>query len=234
MGKTKALLRDAQTLVEKNQNDGTNKVILRQLKNQLEDAEFARAAAMKARQNAEMELSDTQNQYDELSRSKQDLEDKYLRLSREKAELSSQLQENEEELQEVMRKYKASVAAVSTDQITIQDQQNTIQELEDERNKLRDSVAELSSKLGNLEGENVSTAQHKRLELKIRELESKLELEGTSKSRMETQISRLKEVIEKVSKEKEDCRLREQASADQQKKYSRQLRDLKEDYATIQ
>ena len=36
--KTKALLRDAQTLVEKNQNDGTNKVILRQLKNQLEDA----------------------------------------------------------------------------------------------------------------------------------------------------------------------------------------------------
>ena len=33
--KTKALLRDAQTLVEKNQNDGTNKVILRQLKNQV-------------------------------------------------------------------------------------------------------------------------------------------------------------------------------------------------------
>ena len=33
--KTKALLRDAQLLVEKNQNDGTNKVILRQLKNQV-------------------------------------------------------------------------------------------------------------------------------------------------------------------------------------------------------
>jgi len=232
--KTKALLRDAQTLVEKNQNDGTNKVILRQLKNQLEDAEFARTAAMKARQNAELELADTQTQLDDLSRSKQELEDRHLRVNREKTELSSQLQENEEELQEVMRKYKASVAAVSTDQITIQDQQNTIQELEDERNKLRDSVAELSSKLGNLEGENVSTAQHKRLELKIRELESKLELEITSKNRMETQISRLKEVIEKVHKEKEDCRLREQASLDQQKKFSRQLRDLKEDYATIQ
>ena len=35
--KTKALLRDAQTLVEKNQNEGTNKVILRQLKNQVID-----------------------------------------------------------------------------------------------------------------------------------------------------------------------------------------------------
>ena len=45
-----------------------------------------------------------------------------------------------------------------------------------------------------MEGENVSTAQHKRLELKIRELESKLELEKTTKQRQETQISRQKEV----------------------------------------
>jgi len=232
--KTKALLRDAQTLVEKTQNEGTNKVILRQLKNQLEDAEFARTAAMKARQNAELELADTQTQLEDVSRSKQDLEDRHLRLSREKAELASQLQENEEELQEVMRKYKASVAAVSTDQITIQDQQNTIQELENERNKLRDQVAELSSKLGNLEGENVSTSQHKRLELKIRELESKLELEITSKNRMETQIQRLKDTIEKVTKEKDDLRIREQNSVDSLKKSARQLRDLKEDYATIQ
>eukprot|EP00088_Acartia_fossae_P001819 TRINITY_DN10714_c0_g1_i11.p1 TRINITY_DN10714_c0_g1~~TRINITY_DN10714_c0_g1_i11.p1 ORF type:complete len:874 (-),score=289.41 TRINITY_DN10714_c0_g1_i11:179-2485(-) len=232
--KTKALLRDAQTLVEKNQNDGTNKVILRQLKNQLEDAEFARTAAMKARQNAEMELTDTQTQYDELSRSKQDLEDKYLRLSREKAEVSSQLTENEEELQEVMRKYKASVAAVSTDQITIQDQQTTIQELEDERNKLRDQVAELSSKLGNIEGDNVSTATHKRLELKVREFESKLELEITSKTRLETQIARLKEQIEKLSRDNDDLRLKEQSSAESQRKLSRQLRDVKEEFATLQ
>ena len=47
-------------------------------------------------------------------------------MSREKAELSSQVMENEEDLQDVMRKYKASVAAVSTDQITIQDQASTI------------------------------------------------------------------------------------------------------------
>jgi myosin-18 len=189
---------------------------------------------MKARQNAEMELTDTQTQYEELSRNKQDLEDKYLRMSREKADLSSQLQENEEEMQDVMRKYKASVAAVSTDQITIQDQQTSIQELEDERNKLRDSVAELSSKLGNLEGENVSTAQHKRLELKVRELESKLDLEATSKTRLETQIARLKEQIEKLVRDNDDLRLKEQNSADAQRKISRQLRDVKEEFSSLQ
>ena len=52
----------------------------------------------------------------------------------------------------------------------------------------------LSPRLDHMEGENVSTAQHKRLELKIRELESKLELEKTTKQRQETQISRQKEV----------------------------------------
>lgn len=45
-----------------------------------------------------------------------------------------------------------------------------------------------------MEGENVSTQAHKRLELKIRELESKLELEKTTKQRMETQLQRQKEV----------------------------------------
>ena len=92
----------------------------------------------------------------------------------------------ERPFQDVMRKYKASVAAVSTDQITIQDQAATIQELENERNKLREQYAEISQRLDHMEGENVSTAQHKRLELKIRELESKLELEKTTKSRMES------------------------------------------------
>merc|ERR1712130_980334 len=128
--RTKALLRDAQLMIEKAQNEGTNKVLVRQLKNQLEDAEFARTAAMNGRQNAELELADVQIQLEDVSRSKSDLEEKHLRMAREKADIASQLQENEEELHDIMRKYKASVAAVSTDQITIQDQAGTIQELE--------------------------------------------------------------------------------------------------------
>ena len=114
-------------MIEKAQNEGTNKVLVRQLKNQLEDAEFARTAAMKARQNAELELADTVVQLEDVSRAKSDLEERHLRQGREKADTASQLQESEEELQDVMRKYKASVAAVSTDQITIQDQAGSIQ-----------------------------------------------------------------------------------------------------------
>ena len=147
-----------------------------------------------------------------------------MRLTREKADLTSSLAENEEELQEVMRRYKACVGAVSTDQITIQDQSLTIQTLECERNKLREQYAELCQRLDHMEGENVSTVQHKRLELKIRELESKLELERTTKTRMDTQIMRQKELIEKMNREMDDLRLREGTSQEDVKKVSRQLR----------
>ena len=87
--RTKALLKDAQMYMEKNQSDGTNKVIVRQLKNQvflctqrwiscywshwswlqLEDAEFARSAAIKGKQNSELELADVQIQLDDVMRS---------------------------------------------------------------------------------------------------------------------------------------------------------------------
>ena len=55
-------------------------------------------------------------------------------------------------------------------------------------------IISLDLRLDHMEGENVSTAQHKRLELKIRELESKLELEKTTKQRQDTQVARQKEV----------------------------------------
>ena len=48
-------------------------------------------------------------------------------MGRERAELALQLRENEEEMTELIKKYKASVAAGSTDQITIQDQAVNIQ-----------------------------------------------------------------------------------------------------------
>lgn len=228
------MLRDAQLMIEKAQNEGTNKVLVRQLKNQLEDAEFARTAAMKARQNAELELADTVVQLEDVSRAKSELEEKHLRQGRERADLASQLQETEEELQDVMRKYKASVAAVSTDQITIQDQAASIQELEEERCKLREQLAEMSQRVESLDQDNVSSLAARRLEMKIREMESKLELEMTTRARLDTQIARLKETIEKLVREAEDARMREQSSQDAQKKLARQLRELREDYTTLQ
>merc|ERR1719270_3019221 len=231
--RTKALLKDAQLMVEKSRNESSNKVVLRQLKNQLEDAEFAKTAAFKAKQNLELELGDTQQQLEDIMRSKSDLEDKLMRVSREKTDMSSQIEDNEEELHEVMKKYKASVAQLSVDQITIQEQSNRVVDLEEEKTQLKSQVAELTNKITSLEGENLANPTQSRLELKVKELESKLELEQTTRGRMETQINRLKEAIEKLNHDCEGLRIKEAAAQDQARKLQRQLRDLKEDYASI-
>jgi len=232
--RSKALLKDAQLMLEKQNHDGMNKIILRQLKTQLEDAEFARTAALKARGNIELELVETNSMLEDTTRAKTDLEERLVKVSRERADLSQQVRENDEEMMELMKKYKASVSACSIDQITIQDQALSIQQLETERNRAQELLAEMEVKLDHFKGEQVSVAQHRRLELKLREMESKLELEQTSKGRLETQIGRLKEVIEGLNKDNENLRVREKATNDELKKMSKVMRDTKEELATKQ
>ena len=77
-------------------------------------------------------------------------------------------------------------------------------------------------------------AQHRRLELKIREMESKLELEQTSKGRLENQITRLKEVIESLNKDNETLRSKEKCSNDEVRKMSRTVRETKETLSSLQ
>ena len=69
---------------------------------------------MKARKGFEMEVTELQQQMDDISKSKQEVEDRYMALSREKNDIQSQLDDHEEEYAELMKKYKAAVAQVSS------------------------------------------------------------------------------------------------------------------------
>jgi len=232
--RSKALLKDAQLMLEKSSQEGMNKIVLRQLKNQLEDAEFARTAALKAKANTELELVEVNSMLEDTTRVKTELEEKLVKVGRERSDVAQQLRETEEEVAELMKKYKAAVAACSVDQITIQDQSLTIQQLELERNRAKELLAEMEVKLEHCRGEQVSVSQHRRLELQLREMENKLELERTSKARLELQQTRLKEVIDGLQKEAETLRTRERSSFDEVKKMSKQQREAKEQVAGLQ
>jgi len=234
--RTKALLKDAHHVVENSQTEGTSKVIIRQLKNQLEEAEYARSAAVKAKQSKDLELADIQQQLEDTAKDKRLAEERGMKLGREKASLASQLQDNEEELQDLLRKYKASMASASSDQITIQDQAATIQDLELERNKLKDQYAEISKRLDEMgkEGTNTNAAQQQKLEIKVKELETKIELEKTTKVRMETHISRQTDVIESLTKDLEEISIKEKNGQDDQKKLAKNIREMREELSTLQ
>lgn len=232
--KTKVLLRDTQTMLEKAQSEGSHKVLVRQLKTQLEDAEFAKTAAIKARQSAESDLSEINSQLEEALRYKNESEDKCARMCKEKAELQTQLEESEEEVAEVMKKYKAVVSQLSVDQITLSEQSQQIAELEHSKQVLQERMLELTSKVEVLEGETANIHTQRRLEMKIKEVESKLELEQTTRQRLESQIGRLKDQIERLTSECDSARLKESQAQDQSKRLGRQLRESKEDLSTLQ
>ncbi|XP_017771630.1 PREDICTED: unconventional myosin-XVIIIa isoform X2 [Nicrophorus vespilloides] len=229
--RTKALLRDTQTQLERMKAETPGKAMIRQLKNQLEDIECARSLAAKAKQTLEVELSETQSLLEESNRQRNDAEDKLNAVNRERSDMQSQLEENEEELAEVLKKYKASVSQMSLDQLALQEQVSLVTDLEIERNSLREQLAELTTKLESVEsmGDASSNLVMKRMELKLKELESKLELEQTTKSRLDVQISRLKEVVDKLQTDLSNARLKEQNSQDQVRKLQRNLREIRDE-----
>nr|XP_045601372.1 unconventional myosin-XVIIIa-like isoform X14 [Procambarus clarkii] len=232
--KTKALLRDTQTMLEKSQSEGGHKLLVRQLKTQLEDAEFAKTAAIKARQCAEADIQELATQLEEAQRAKKEAEDRCARVAKDRAEIQTQLEESEEEVAEVMKKYKSCVSQLSVDQITLSEQSQQIAELEHEKQVLQERMLELSSKVEVLEGETANIHTQRRLEMKIKEIESKLELEQTTRQRLESQIGRLKDQIERMSGDCDAARQKEAQALEQSKKIGRQLREAKEDLSALQ
>ncbi|XP_018396591.1 PREDICTED: unconventional myosin-XVIIIa isoform X2 [Cyphomyrmex costatus] len=230
--RTKALLRDAQTMLERSKGDSTGKAALRQLKNQLEDAECARAVAIKAKQALEQELNETQASLEEAMRQRSEAEERANAANRERSELLSQLEENEEELAEVLKKYRASVQQVSAEQSQLQEAQVQIASLEAEKSSLKDQLAELTQRLESVEQLGDPTANSlatRRLEFRAKELESKLELEQTTRARLETQIARLKESVDKLQTESALLRTKEQTAQDAARRLQRSLRDSRDE-----
>lgn len=149
--KYKALLKDAQAQLDRLKADTPGKTLIRQLRNQLEDAESARTLAMKARQTAEADLAEVQAMYEESNRARNEAEDRATAAQRDRGELQAQIEENEEELAELMKKYSATVKQLNTEQIAASEYEFKLSELEAERNSLKEQITELQHRLENVE-----------------------------------------------------------------------------------
>jgi len=80
-----------------------------------------------------------------------------------------------------LKKYKATVSQLSVDHLTIQDQNNRIVELEEEKSRLKEQNADYLLRIESLEEDSLLNIHQSRFELKIKELETRLELEQTTR-----------------------------------------------------
>ncbi|XP_062448574.1 unconventional myosin-XVIIIa isoform X7 [Rhea pennata] len=231
--RTKALLADAQIMLDHLKNNAPSKREIAQLKNQLEESEFTCAAAVKARKSMEVEIEDLHLQIDDLSKAKAALEEQLSRLQREKNEVQSRLEEDQEDMNELMKKHKAAVAQASRDLAQMNDLQAQLEEVNKEKQELQEKLQGLQSQLEFLEQSMVDKSLVSRQEAKIRELETRLEFERTQVKRLESLATRLKENLEKLTEERDQRAAAESREKEQNKRLQRQLRDVKEEMGEL-
>ncbi|TFJ99492.1 homeobox protein SIX5 [Platysternon megacephalum] len=231
--RTKALLADAQIMLDHLKNNAPSKREIAQLRNQLEESEFTCAAAVKARKSMEVEIEDLHLQIDDISKAKAALEEQLSRLQRERNEVQSRLEEDQEDMNELMKKHKASVAQASRDLAQINDLQSQLEDANKEKQELQEKLQGLQSQLEFLEQSMVDKSLVSRQEAKIRELETRLEFERTQVKRLESLASRLKENMEKLTEERDQRAAAENREKEQNKRLQRQLRDTKEEMGEL-
>uniref|UniRef100_A0AAG5DML8 Myosin tail domain-containing protein n=1 Tax=Anopheles atroparvus TaxID=41427 RepID=A0AAG5DML8_ANOAO len=233
--KYRALLRDAQSQLERAKGDSASKALVRQLRNQLEDAESARTVAAKARQVLEGELQDAQMLIEETQRARNEAEEKATAAQRDRTELQAQIDENEEELAELMKKYSSTVKQLSSEQSLIAEYELRLSELEGEKRSLKEQVVELAARLENVEtiGDSSNSMQFKRLELRTKEVESRLEFEQATRARIEIQLNRHKDSLEKLQGELSQARNRESQAQDSFKKAQKTIRELRDELSSL-
>ncbi|CAF93221.1 unnamed protein product [Tetraodon nigroviridis] len=231
--RTKALLVDAQIMLDHIKNNAPSKREIAQLKNQLEESEFTCAAAVKARKSMEVELEDLHVQMEDISRAKQALEEQLSRLQREKNDLQSRMEEDQEDLNDLMKKHKAAVAQSAQNLAQISDLQAQLEEALKEKQEVQEKLQALQSQLEFQEQSMVEKSLVSRQEAKTRELESRLEFERTQVKRLESLVARLKENMEKLTEDRDQRSGGENREKEQNKRLQRQIRDLKEEMGEL-
>uniref|UniRef100_A0A671SNW1 Unconventional myosin-XVIIIa-like n=1 Tax=Sinocyclocheilus anshuiensis TaxID=1608454 RepID=A0A671SNW1_9TELE len=231
--RTKVLLADAQMMLDHLKSNVPSKREIIALKNKLEESEFACAAAVKARKSMELEIEDLNIQMDDITKAKMALEEQISRLQREKNDLQSRFEEDQEDMNELMKKHKAAVAQSTRDLVQISDLQIQVEEAMKEKQEIQDKLHSLQSQLEFQEQSMVEKSLVSRQEAKIRELETKLEYERTQTKRLESLVTRLKENLEKMTEERDQRIASENREKDQNKRMQRQTRDIKEEMTEL-
>uniref|UniRef100_A0AAV2J8K1 Uncharacterized protein n=1 Tax=Knipowitschia caucasica TaxID=637954 RepID=A0AAV2J8K1_KNICA len=114
-----------------------------------------------------------------------ELEEQLSRLQREKNDIQSRMEEDQEDLNELMKKHKAAVAQSAQNLNQISDLQAQLEDALKEKQEVQEKMQALQSQLDFQEASMVEKSLVSRQEAKIRELETKLEFERTQVKRLE-------------------------------------------------
>ena len=124
-------------------------IYIRKLKHQLEDSENERQSLKSKNKIISDEKYDLENMLSRCSKSKDNLNDRYMEKNKENLALTGLLKENEEELKVILKKYQTSVSALSSQQVVLDQQFQIIGSLENENEQLEQKIKSLEYEAAN-------------------------------------------------------------------------------------
>lgn len=221
--KALALLRDTQNVLAQERETAPNQALIRQLQEQLDDAEAAKLSALKGRHSLESELAELRTQLEEALAAKSATDDRMLVLLKEKNSALALVEEHDEQLQTLMKKYKGAVQQSALDSIKLSDLYEQVAGLEKQREKLREELNEVSSALEFRQLHSVEKHKLQLAEQKIRDLEAKLELETMQKLRLDAMMVKANDELDSLREQLSEASCLRDKEADAARKARKEM-----------
>ncbi|XP_075425072.1 unconventional myosin-XVIIIb isoform X2 [Ascaphus truei] len=227
--RTHALLADLQLLLATMGDSGPpgDRGELEKVHIQLEESEARWSEGQKSQKSLSMEMESLHMELENISRNKNMVDEQLFQLQHERADLLKRIDEDQEDLNELMKKHKALIAQSATDIAHIRELQTKLEDTQKEKQSLHEKLQVAHSRIDYLEQSMVERSIVSRQEAVISDLENKLEFQRAQIKRFEMLILRLRDSVIKMGEELEnaaDSEIREKENA---KYYQIRMEEMK-------
>uniref|UniRef100_A0A672RB50 Unconventional myosin-XVIIIb-like n=1 Tax=Sinocyclocheilus grahami TaxID=75366 RepID=A0A672RB50_SINGR len=230
--RTHALLSDAQLLLSTVEQPGQGhdpgaKEQLERLCCQLEDSEARRLESESTQKTLAAELENAQIELESICKQKSLVDEQLAQLRYERTDLMKRLEEDQEDLNELMKKHKALIAQSSSDISQIRELQAEMEELKKQRQTLQKELQTSVARVQFLESSTVARSIVSKQEARICDLENKLEFQRGQVKRFEVLVLRLRDSVVRLGEELEQAAQAEARERENSRYYQQRLADMK-------
>uniref|UniRef100_UPI003AACADF6 unconventional myosin-XVIIIb-like n=1 Tax=Centroberyx gerrardi TaxID=166262 RepID=UPI003AACADF6 len=230
--RTHALLVDAQLLLSTIDNSGPNhpngsKEQIERLHYQLEESEARRLEAESVQKTLSQELENAQIELENICKHKCLVDEQLALLQHEKVDLLKRLEEDQEDLNELMKKHKALIAQSSSDISQIRELQAELEEMKKQRQTLQEELQQSVSRVQFLESSTVGRSIVSKQEARVCDLENKLEFQRGQVKRFEVLVLRLRDSVVRLGEELEQSAQAEARERENSQYYQQRLQDMR-------
>ncbi|XP_072003128.1 unconventional myosin-XVIIIb [Engystomops pustulosus] len=227
--RTHALLADLQLLLASMGDSGppVDRGDLERVHLQLEECEARYAESLKSQRSLSLEVESLHMELDNITRNKNMVDEQLFQLQHEKAELLKRIDEDQEDLNELMKKHKALIAQSATDITHIRELQTKLEDTQREKQSLQEKLQVAHSRVDFLEQSMVERSIVSRQEAVICDLENKLEFQRAQIKRFEMLILRLRDSVIKMGEELEKAADSEAREKENAKYYQIRMEEMK-------